>query len=134
MTFVSSRPTGEGFSSSQVQIHGRRTPLFIPTLSPIQSKLSAVDELQIGEVLVLRVARLGFVVTVLGAPTRLQAPSSMADSQLALLRLAESGVGSTIGAGVYILVGTVAREHSTSRPEYNDILVKKPGGNDWWLN
>ncbi|KAK6137823.1 hypothetical protein DH2020_028426 [Rehmannia glutinosa] len=20
----------------------------------------------------------------------------------------------------------------TSRPEYNDILVKKPGGSDWW--
>ncbi|KAK4403781.1 hypothetical protein Sango_0746700 [Sesamum angolense] len=26
----------------------------------------------------------------------------------------------------------VLNVEQTSRPEYNDILVKKPGGNDWW--
>ncbi|KAL6504001.1 hypothetical protein OROGR_025924 [Orobanche gracilis] len=35
---------------------------------------------------------------------------------------------------LFFLVAFLIFKDLTSRPEYNDILVKKPGGNDWWLN
>ncbi|KAI3470342.1 hypothetical protein Pfo_027005 [Paulownia fortunei] len=33
---------------------------------------------------------------------------------------------------LFFLVAFLIFKDLTSRPEYNDILVKKPGGNDWW--
>ncbi|PIN03429.1 hypothetical protein CDL12_24045 [Handroanthus impetiginosus] len=33
---------------------------------------------------------------------------------------------------LFFLVAFIIFKDLTSRPEYNDILVKKPGGNDWW--
>ncbi|KAG8390750.1 hypothetical protein BUALT_Bualt01G0116000 [Buddleja alternifolia] len=35
---------------------------------------------------------------------------------------------------LFFLVAFLIFKDLTSRPEYNDILVKKPGGPDWWPN
>ncbi|KAL3650124.1 hypothetical protein CASFOL_006527 [Castilleja foliolosa] len=35
---------------------------------------------------------------------------------------------------LFFLIAFILFKDLTSRPEYNDILVKKPGGNDWWSN
>ncbi|KAK1431513.1 hypothetical protein QVD17_07973 [Tagetes erecta] len=34
----------------------------------------------------------------------------------------------------FFLVAFIIFKDLTSRPEYNQILVKKPGGPDWWLS
>ncbi|XP_057788854.1 uncharacterized protein LOC131005787 [Salvia miltiorrhiza] len=33
---------------------------------------------------------------------------------------------------LFFLTAFVIFKDLTSRPEYNDIMVKKPGGRDWW--
>ncbi|KAL1542601.1 hypothetical protein AAHA92_26674 [Salvia divinorum] len=33
---------------------------------------------------------------------------------------------------LFFLTAFIIFKDLTSRPEYNDIMVKKPGGRDWW--
>ncbi|PWA90300.1 hypothetical protein CTI12_AA059150 [Artemisia annua] len=35
---------------------------------------------------------------------------------------------------LFFLIAFLIFKDLTSRPEYNQILVKKPGGPDWWLS
>ncbi|KAI3762315.1 hypothetical protein L1987_52740 [Smallanthus sonchifolius] len=35
---------------------------------------------------------------------------------------------------LFFVVSFIIFKDLTSRPEYNQILVKKPGGPDWWLS
>ncbi|KAF5759971.1 hypothetical protein HanRHA438_Chr16g0759551 [Helianthus annuus] len=35
---------------------------------------------------------------------------------------------------LFFVIAFIIFKDLTSRPEYNQILVKKPGGPDWWLN
>nr|XP_043618187.1 uncharacterized protein LOC122589920 [Erigeron canadensis] len=35
---------------------------------------------------------------------------------------------------LFFLISFILFKDLTSRPEYNQILVKKPGGPDWWLS
>ncbi|KAI3783755.1 hypothetical protein L1987_42841 [Smallanthus sonchifolius] len=35
---------------------------------------------------------------------------------------------------LFFVIAFILFKDLTSRPEYNQILVKKPGGPDWWLS
>ncbi|XP_076903955.1 uncharacterized protein LOC143559176 [Bidens hawaiensis] len=35
---------------------------------------------------------------------------------------------------LFFVIAFIMFKDLTSRPEYNQILVKKPGGPDWWLS
>ncbi|KAL0452274.1 UNVERIFIED_CONTAM: hypothetical protein Slati_1205500 [Sesamum latifolium] len=66
-------------------------------------------------------------------PPSSSSPSSslltrMVDSVFAFVRFAEF----EILFALFFVVAFLIFKDLTSRPEYNDILVKKPGGNDWW--
>ncbi|KAK6144974.1 hypothetical protein DH2020_021803 [Rehmannia glutinosa] len=50
------------------------------------------------------------------------------DSVFAFVRFAEFEILFVL----FFLVAFLIFKDLTSRPEYNDILVKKPGGSDWW--
>ncbi|KAI3506996.1 hypothetical protein L2E82_21811 [Cichorium intybus] len=52
------------------------------------------------------------------------------DSVFTFIRFAEFEILFVL----FFVVAFIIFKDLTSRPEYNQILVKKPGGPDWWLN
>ncbi|KAL7584555.1 uncharacterized protein LOC111877648 [Lactuca sativa] len=52
------------------------------------------------------------------------------DSVFTFIRFAEFEILFVL----FFVVAFIIFKDLTSRPEYNQILVKKPGGPDWWLS
>ncbi|CAH1429554.1 unnamed protein product [Lactuca virosa] len=52
------------------------------------------------------------------------------DSVFTFIRFAEFEILFVL----FFVIAFIIFKDLTSRPEYNQILVKKPGGPDWWLS
>ncbi|XP_071732119.1 uncharacterized protein [Rutidosis leptorrhynchoides] len=56
--------------------------------------------------------------------------SRCVDSVFGFIRFAEFEILFVM----FFVISFIIFKDLTSRPEYNQILVKKPGGPDWWLS
>ncbi|MCL7023281.1 hypothetical protein MKW94_011056 [Papaver nudicaule] len=66
-----------------------------------------------------------------GAPRRRESGLTKAvNSVFAFVKLAEFEILFVL----FFLIAFIIFKDLTSRPEYNQILVKKPGGTDFWGN
>ncbi|XP_058093330.1 uncharacterized protein LOC131239578 [Magnolia sinica] len=63
-----------------------------------------------------------------GGPTRESLLTRAVNSVFAFVRLAEF----EILFFLFLIIVFIIFKDLTSRPEYNQILVKKPGGSDFW--